>query len=271
MEDDPDPAPRGPARASSDGLPVVRQNKLLKGLRERGQMTVQELMEELKVSRDTVRRDLDQLEQRGLVTRTHGGAVYNDGLVRIDTTVGSRMDAFVAAKQRIAKAAAQLVHDGETLIVNGGSSTCYFAGALGAKRNLTLITNNMRILPVAPEKAIRSLHVLGGIYWPISQVTIGTVGFPDVVGISADTAVVSATGLSAAGLTMGRIEEAAETAAMIRIAGRVIALIDQSKFGINAFARIVPLNQISVIVTDEWPPDPILAAIKKAGVQLIVA
>lgn len=260
-----------PERGTARSMPMVRQTRMLAALRQRGQMTVNELMEALAVSRDTVRRDLDYLEQRGLITRTHGGAVFNDGLVRVDTTLGSRMDSFASAKERMAKAAAGLIRDGETLIVNGGSSTCYFAGALGEKRNLTLITNNLRIPPVAPEMALRALHVLGGVYWSVSQVTIGAVAFPDVAGISADTAIIGATGLSANGITMGRFEEAAETSAMVRLAQRTIALIDHSKFGVNAFARVAPLNLITVIVTDEWPPDPLQAAIRKAGVQLVVA
>jgi DeoR/GlpR family transcriptional regulator of sugar metabolism len=257
--------------AASAALPAVRQNRLIDLLKQHGQLTVNELMEQLSVSRDTVRRDLDQLEQRGLLQRTHGGAVYNDALVRVDTTLGSRMDAYTAAKQRIAKKAASLIRNGETLIVNGGSSTCYFAAALSERRDLTLITNNLRIPPVAPDTAVRALHILGGVYWPVSQVTIGAVGFPEVSGISADTAVIGATGLSIAGVTMGRLDEASETAAMIKIASRAIALIDHSKFGVTAFAKIATFAQIGVVITDEWPPEPIAQAMKKAGTQLIVA
>ncbi|MDB5523742.1 MAG: hypothetical protein JWM58_1505 [Rhizobium sp.] len=270
MEDQPDSAKSSPLMLGSAALPAVRHNRLVGLLRERGQMTVNEMVEHLSVSRDTIRRDLDQLEGRGLLLRTHGGAIYNDTLVRIDTTLGSRMDAFTAAKQRMGKAAAALIRDGETLIINGGSSTCIFAAALGDKQNLTIITNNLRLPPVTPESCLRSVHILGGAYWPVSQVTIGPVGFPEVPGISADTAVIGATGISAGGISMGRLEEASETTAMIKVSSRTIALLDHSKFNVTAFARIATFSHITFVVTDVWPPDTIVTAMKKAGTQLIV-
>lgn len=161
MTDETDSAASPAQSPGSAALPAVRHNRLIDLLRRNGQMTVAEMVEQLSVSRDTIRRDLDQLESRGLILRTHGGAIYNDALVRVDTTLGTRMDAFTAAKQRMGKAAADLIRDGETLIVNGGSSTCYFAAALGERQNLTVITNNLRLPPVAPENALRTLHILG--------------------------------------------------------------------------------------------------------------
>jgi DeoR/GlpR family transcriptional regulator of sugar metabolism len=258
------------ALTGSAALPAMRHNRLIEMLKTHGQMTVNELVQELAVSRDTIRRDLDHLESRGLLVRTHGGAVYSDKLVRIDTTLGARMDAYAAAKQRIGKAAAALIRDGETLIVNGGSSTCFFAAALGEKANLTIITNNLRLPPVTPESCLRSLHILGGAYWPVSQVTIGAIGFPDVAGINADTAVIGVTGISQHGISMGRLEEASETTEMTRISTRTIVLVDHSKFNLTAFARIAAFSEITHVVTDELPPDAIIVAIRKAGTQLIV-
>lgn len=257
--------------SGSAALPAVRQNRLVELLRAHGQMTVNELVDRLGVSRDTIRRDLAQLESRGILHRTHGGAIYNDALVRVDTTLGARMDAFTAAKQRMGKAAAALIRDGETLIINGGSSTCFFGAALGDRRDLTIITNNLRLPPVTPESALRSIHILGGVYWPVSQVTIGAVGFPEVSGISADTAVIGATGISSQGISMGRLEEASETTAMVRIATRTIALLDQSKFNLTAFAKVASFSQITFLVTDAWPPENIVTAAKKGGTQIIVA
>jgi DeoR family fructose operon transcriptional repressor len=251
-------------------LPALRQSRLVEILQQRGQATVAELMALLNVSRDTVRRDLDFLQERGLLLRTHGGAIRSDRLVRVDTTLGLRMDAQVDAKRRIGQAAAGLVRDSETLILNGGSSTCYFASALGARRNLTIVTNNLRLPPVTPEESVRAIHILGGTYWSTSQVTIGTVGFAAVSGISADTAVIGVTGLSAHSISMGRLEEATETAGMIDVARRVIVLADSSKFGVAAFANIAPLDRVHHLVTNEPPPDAIAAALERAGVQVLV-
>lgn len=251
-------------------LPALRQSRLIGLLQERGQVTVTELVALFDVSRDTIRRDLDLLEQRGLLVRTHGGAIDNSHLVQVDTTIGLRMDAHVEAKRRIAQYAATLVRDSETLILNGGSTTCYFAAALGERRNLTVVTNNLRLPAVTPDSCVRAIHMLGGLYWGISQVTIGPISFPSVAGISADTAVIGVTGISAAGISMGRLEEAIETAGMIDVAKRTIVLVDSSKFNVNAFATIAPFERIQQLVTDQMPPEDILAALERAGVQLLV-
>ncbi len=229
-----------------------------------------ELVGLLDVSRDTVRRDLDVLERRGLLVRTHGGAVQKDRMVRVDTALGLRMDEHADAKERIGSAAAGLIRDGETLVLNGGSSTVAFAAALTERRNLTVVTNNLRIPPVAPEQAMRAIYVIGGTYWAVSQVTIGALSLPGIAGFDADTAVIGVTGLSAGGITMGRLEEAAETASMIAAAKRTIVLADCSKFDVSAFARIAPLDSIEHLVTDAAPPPEIATALEQAGVQVLV-
>lgn len=258
------------ADTAASTLPAVRQNRLLDLLRDRGQVTVAELVLLLDVSRDTVRRDLDLMEQRGLLVRTHGGAIRKDRMVRVDTTLGLRMDAHADAKRRIGQAAAALVRDSETLILNGGSSTCAFAAALGVRRNLTIVTNNLRLPPVTPDAAVRAVYVLGGTFWAVSQVTIGPIGLPGISGFSADTAVIGVTGLSASGLSMGRLEEATETAGMIDVAKRTIVLADQSKFNVSAFANVAAFDRIEHLVTDAPPPPDIAAALERADVQVLI-
>ncbi|RYB02078.1 DeoR/GlpR family DNA-binding transcription regulator [Lichenibacterium ramalinae] len=266
----PGESPSVPPPEAGAALPALRQERLLALLQDRGQATVAELVSLLDVSRDTVRRDLDALDARGLLVRTHGGAVHRDRMVRVDTTLGLRMDAHAEGKRRIGLAAAALVRDGETLVLNGGSSTVAFAAALAERRDLTLVTNNLRVPPATPEAAVRALYLLGGTYWAVSQVTIGPLGLPGIAGFDADTAVIGVTGLSAAGLTMGRLEEAAGTAAMIAAARRTIVLADASKFDVAAFARIAPLDAIEHLVTDAPPPAAVAAALDAAGVQVLV-
>ncbi len=263
--------PEQPAlHRGANALPAVRQERMLDLLQQRGQATVAELVTLLDVSRDTVRRDLDGLEQQGLLVRTHGGAVRKDRMVRVDTTLGLRMDAHAEAKRRIGQAAASLVRDGETLILNGGSSTVVFAAALGERRRLTVVTNNLRVPPVTPEAAVRAVYVLGGTYWAVSQVTIGPIGLPGISGFGVDTAVIGVTGMSSAGITMGRLEEATETAGMIEAAKRTIVLADRSKFDVSAFARIAPWSSVDHLVTDAPPPPELAEALERAEVDVLV-
>jgi DeoR/GlpR family transcriptional regulator of sugar metabolism len=265
------PIPPQPDKdANVNALPALRQNRLLEVLNERGQVTVAELVALFDVSRDTIRRDLDFMERRGLLVRTHGGAVRKDQMVRIDTTLVLRMNAHADAKRRIGQAAAGLVRDGETLLLNGGSSTCAFAAALGERRDLTIVTNNLRIPPITPEAAVRAIYVLGGTYWSVSQVTIGTIGLPGVAGFSADTAVIGVTAVSAAGIAIGRLDEATEAAGMVALAKRTIVLADHSKFNTAAFAMIAGYDRIEHVVTDAEPPPDIADALERAGVQVLV-
>lgn len=252
-------------------LPRARQTRLAALVHERGQVTSAELMARFGVSRDTVRRDLDALEQRGLVIRTHGGATAPDNLVTRETSLNLRMDAQADAKMRIGRAAATLVHDGETLIVNGGSTTYYFAAELGERRQLMVVTNNLRIPPVLPERALRALYVLGGTYWSSPQVTIGPIGFASTARISADTAVIGVSGISAQGFSIARLEEAAVSSGMIEVARRTIVLADCSKFDVAAFAHVAGFGDVEHLVTDAPPPPEIAAALEQAGVQVLVA
>jgi len=268
--DDSQPPVSIEGEASGGALPALRHSRLLHYLQDRGQATVAELVALLEVSRDTVRRDLDLLERRGLLVRTHGGAVTKDRLVRVDTTMGLRMDEHVDAKRRIGQAASELIRDEETLILNGGSTICFFAAALGGRRNLTIVTNNLRLPAVVPEGSIQSIHILGGSYWPNYQVTIGAIGFVSVAGIHADTAVIGCTGVAASGISMTKLDEAAHTAGMIGVASRTIVVADRSKFGIAAFANIAPLDDIQCLVTDGDPPPDLVEALDRAGEQVLV-
>lgn len=264
--------PGSPDSDSAGGvLPALRQNRLIRVLQERGQATVNELVALFDVSRDTIRRDLDSLERRGLLVRTHGGAVYNDRLVRLDTTLGSRMDEHVDAKRRIAIAAARLIRDGETLILNGGSSVYHFAAALGDHHNLTIVTNNLRVPPAIPDPSVQAIHLLGGTYWPNFQVTVGPIGFGPLAGIHVDTAVLGCTGVSATGVSMTKLDEATHTASMMGIAKRTIVLADLSKFNVNVFANVCTLDRVHHLVTDAAPPPELAAALDHAGVQVVVA
>jgi DeoR family fructose operon transcriptional repressor len=251
-------------------LPAARQAKLVELVRQHGQVTVGELVARFGVSSDTIRRDLTLLEAAGLLVRTHGGAVPADRMVNPITTLSSRMVKHVSAKQRIGAAAAGLIRDGETLILNAGSTTTYFAAELTARRDLTIVTNNLRLLPALPEQCARSVYLLGGSYLESAQATIGFDGFASMPQISVDTAVIGATGVSADGCSIGTIEEALATRAIMNTSRRTILVADSSKFNIVTFAHFAELRQIEHLVTDAMPEGALRAALDEAGVEILV-
>ena len=252
-------------------IPAKRRGDLLKVAKERGAITVTEGASQFAVSADTIRRDLDYLAERGLLKRTHGGAVSLDDVIVPDLPVTQRLVSRAAEKGRIAREAASLIVDGETLLVYGGSTTRAFVGELGARRNLTIVTNDLGIAGAMTSDNARSIYLLGGQVLIHAQITLGTVGFPQAGPISADTAVLGVGGISARGLSTTIFEEAAMMAAMVDAARRVIVLADATKLGRSVFAHIVPLDKIDVLVTDAKPSPQLAAALNESGVKVIIA
>ncbi|MBV9452327.1 MAG: DeoR/GlpR transcriptional regulator [Streptosporangiaceae bacterium] len=262
-----------PGQETADGvLPGRRRALLTAYVDDHGQATVTELADTFGVSADTVRRDLDWLAKHGAVSRTYGGAVAVAGLATADSSFSDRSSVHREEKQRIAAAAAQRIADGETVIINGGTTTLAVAAALRVRRDLTIVTNNLRVPPALPAGSVRDVYLLGGSCRLTSHVTIGPVAFPGTEGISADVAVIGVGGVSAsAGLTTTNLSEAQMMAQMIESAQRTMVVVDSAKFGRNCFAHIVRLEVVDMLVTDRQPDDALTEALSSAGVEMVVA
>jgi DeoR family glycerol-3-phosphate regulon repressor/DeoR family fructose operon transcriptional repressor len=252
-------------------LPAKRRADILRIAKEVGQISVAEMSDRFDVSLDTIRRDLDMLSEQGLVNRIHGGAVPAESLVTADTPFDQRVNAQHIAKSRIGHAAVSLISSGETLLVNGGSTTLAFAAALGGLQRLTIVTNNLSLPAAVPPQALRSLYLLGGEIRGGAQITLGPVGFVGAQAISADTAVIGVGGITAKGCWTSHLAEANMMLGMIAAARRTIILADSSKFGHHAFAKIVSLEQVTALVTDARPSPDLMEALNAAEVQVMVA
>jgi DeoR/GlpR family transcriptional regulator of sugar metabolism len=251
--------------------PARRQKELIELFAARNQLAVDELSAHFNVSDDTIRRDLQILEERKIVVRTHGGAVSTGFLVNRETTFSMRRKVNQEAKIRIAKAAAELISDGETLLINGGSTTFTFAACLGARRELTIVTNNIAIPAILAPGAIADVYIIGGHYRSNLLSTIGSVKLSSGA-ISVDTAIMGVTGVNAErGLSTTVLEEAGMFEEMIAAAGRTIVLADASKFGRNGFGQFAQLSEIDILVTDANPPADIVSALLREHVEIIIA
>jgi DeoR family fructose operon transcriptional repressor len=259
-------------RDAEGALPGRRRALLTAFIDEHGQATVAELAEAFNVSSDTVRRDLEWLAKRGAVSRTYGGAVSMGAPATADTSFSDRSSVHSDEKERIALAAAERIADGETVILNGGTTTLAVARALGERRNLTIVTNNLRLPSALPPSAVRDVYLLGGSCRLASNVTIGPVTFPGTEGISADIAVIGVGGVSArSGFTTSNLQEAQMMAEMMASAQRTMVVADSSKFGRSAFAHIVRLEAAASLITDSGPGGELLDALSAAEVELVVA
>jgi len=265
------PPPETAPEAANFALPASRRTALIRHVREHGQATVLELCQRFQVSPDTIRRDLELLSRRGLLSRTHGGAVAAEPLVGADAPFTARLNANHEAKARIARAAARLIASGETLVINGGSTTLAFARELGSVSGLTVVTNNLSLPAILAPGAVRDVYLLGGQVRTESQVTLGPVAFAGTGSIHADTAVIGVGGISPAGLSTTLLAEASMIAAMMAASRRAIVLADASKFDHNAFAHIAPLGPRHTLISDKPPPPELAQALSDAGAEVIIA
>jgi DeoR/GlpR family transcriptional regulator of sugar metabolism len=252
-------------------LPARRRFELIRLAQRQGQLSVTELSSQFGVSADTIRRDLDLLSVRGFVRRTHGGAVPSDYLVPSGVSTAPPVGARIAEKTRIAQFASQLIEDGESLILNGGSTTRLFALELTGKKNLTVVTNALGIPAALPRQSVRDVVVLGGEYRPESNITVGSVAFCGGIAVSADTAILGVGGITKEGLFTGVLQDATMTASMIAAATRTIVLADSSKFDHKLLGHIASLEQIDVLVTDLKPPEPLFRVLEELEIQVLIA
>ncbi|SDH91882.1 transcriptional regulator, DeoR family [Actinokineospora alba] len=247
-----------------------RQQLIADRARAAGRVEVAGLAEDLGVTTETVRRDLDALEKHGVLRRVHGGAIPVERL-RFEPELAARDAESTGEKQRIAKAAlAELPAEG-VILLDAGSTTARLAELVPADRDLTVVTN---ALPIALALANRGVNVLclGGRVRPKTLAGVDTWALNALRDLYVDVAFVGTNGLTAdRGLSTPDQAEAAVKSAMVTAARRVVVLTDSSKVGTECFARFATLDQVDVIVTDDRLSDAEAAEFEAAGPTVVRA
>jgi DeoR family transcriptional regulator of aga operon len=272
-----------------------RWNRLLELVAERGHLEVADAARTLDVSEATIRRDLDQLAQQRMLTRTRGGATGSTQLAH-ELPLLYKTARHAHEKQRIGRAAAALVRPGATVVLNGGTTTIEVARAL-ASRSLagrshparaqpadmngpadkagpavTVVTN---ALSIANELVIRpqvKLVVTGGVARSESTELIGPLATYLLNDLTFDWAILGVDGVDAvAGASAHHEGEASINRLMAQRAQRVAIVADSSKIGRPAFARVCGVSEIDVLVTDAAPETPAVLSLAERGVRIIAA
>jgi DeoR family transcriptional regulator, fructose operon transcriptional repressor len=246
-----------------------RQIMDLLRLRDTGAVSIIELSQELKVSEMTIRRDLDFLEQKDLLHRVHGGAVAL-AFEEPGTPFHERASEADLQKKAIAQVAAALVEEGETIILDAGTTTRELARNLVSRNKLTIITNN---IPIAQEMAqcpkINTI-LLGGILKHIEVCTVGSMVKQALSYLTADKFFLSAAGISLKrGLTDPDMAEVEIKQAMMHAADEVILVADSTKVDLTALVQIAPVSGIHTWVTDDNVSPEMIAAVEAEGVAVI--
>ena len=247
---------------------VERKKEILRILTQKESVDVEELTRIFGVSKVTVRSDLDSLEAKGLLIRTHGGALSaeNQKLIRIFTDT---MTEEAEEKERIAKAASSLLHDGDTVIIDTGSTTVHIAKYLRG-RNITAVTSSLLAMNALMNDDTVELIMLPGMLRRYSMGAIGPLTKNTLHEIHADILFVGASAISSDGVWSSNLVEADTKRSMIKAADAVCLLADSKKLMMKGLGKIAPWKDIDYFVSDSIPDD-FRSELEEAGVKVIIA
>ncbi|QIG48970.1 DeoR/GlpR transcriptional regulator [Nordella sp. HKS 07] len=254
--------------------PADRRSKILELVQQSARVTVDELAQDLDISRETVRRDLARLSEQGLLRKFHGGATTAPATQSAhESPLDERRATARLEKIRIGKRAAKLFEPGDSLLINCGTTTIFFAEQLAQYGPFTIMTN---ATPVAAEmwKAPQRgpVYLMGGSYYGDAFETLGAQVVEQIQRIHADHAVLAVGSVSSAGKIMDySVDEAHVARAMTESARSITVLADSSKLNRNALLQICGPERIDRLITDKPVDAALESVLKLAGVEIIVA
>ena len=250
--------------------PESRRQELLRLIHQQGQVTVSELSEKYRVSEVTIRSDLQFLHEQGLIIRTHGGAILADKVP--DLSLNLRRLQQVEEKNRIGKAAAKFVSNGEAIFLDTSSTALALANNLKAHRDLTVITNSLAIAQLFLDTVSVTVVVIGGTLQRDTASFVGVAGIDLVRKFNIQKGFFGAHGISIPeGLTDVSAAEADFKKEMVLLCKKVICIIDSTKWGKVGLASFASIDQIHMIVTDSHVTNPIYEHIVSKNIPIIRA
>lgn len=251
-------------------IPAARRARICEIVYARQKASVADLAQQLEVSEETIRRDISSLHAEGAIQKVHGGAVAPSS-----PAFGAferRQISKFAEKQRIAHAALALLPEGESVMINGGSTSEIFASAAAPQKVFSVITNSP---PVARAfwRADRGAEVfaIGGQLRNDTEETLGDVALQQLAQFNVRHAVLTADGVENGFVDFFRADAAAIARMMISRARHVTLLADHSKLERHALFGAGELSEIHRLVTDRQPPAEVMGKLEQAGVEVVVA
>jgi DeoR/GlpR family transcriptional regulator of sugar metabolism len=260
-------------------LAQVRQAAIVGEISRVGSVTVSDLAQQLAVSEMTVRRDLVELEKDGRLIRTHGGAVKPDRAPSMAVTAAfdgeepafdARLARNVALKRRIAVAAAELANGARSIALDVGTTTYFVAEALASRTQAKIFTNSIRSAAQLSGKGVET-YLAGGKIRGEEMSTSGPSAVSQFEMLWFDIAFVGVSGLTSDGVFDYSFEETDMKRVYLTRASRKIVLCDSTKFDRMSLVLVAGLGEFNTLICDEAPTGPLDSALKKAGVEIIVA
>jgi DeoR/GlpR family transcriptional regulator of sugar metabolism len=229
-----------------------RQARIAQLVAVRGSVRIGELAETFGVTEPTVRKDLSSLQERGLLKRTHGGALAMHP--NANRELARRQAAHTAGKDAIAGACLALLQDGDSVFLDSGTTVEALARALGAQANgprLSVLTSSLGVANALAEVPTIDCVLLGGQLRRVDGSVVGDLALENLQRFTFSAAFLGVSGFSERGLSVGSLAEAALKAAVIERARRVVLAVDHHKVGATDFARVCQLDAVDVVVMDE--------------------
>jgi DeoR family transcriptional regulator, myo-inositol catabolism operon repressor len=247
---------------------IKRRNGIIEHLRLQHSATLEELCNKFAVSINTIRRDIDELEQEGLLRKVYGGVVLDEKKEVIPVSV--REKAFFQEKEKIGQAASQFVNDKDVIIIDSGSTTYHMIKHLKNK-NITVITNSINVLNEALPYSNIKLILAGGTLQRETNSFIGKEVVDTLSKFNASTSFIAATGVSInKGITNSSIFEADIKTAIMDSSMKRILLIDHTKFDMVSLVSFARLEYINVLITDKPVSEQFREFLFKHDIKLII-
>ena len=244
-----------------------REKKILSLLTDESNLTVNEISKRLDVSRVTVRSDFNSLEEKGLVVRMRGGAFpsFHPEILESQRTM-------MEAKVGIAKKAASMINDGDTVMINDGTTSSLIPKFLLGKRDIRIVTNSTLIFTYARINPSLHLTLVGGEFRASSEAVVGPVALKDLENYHVKYAFLGTGGFSVeTGLTSQLVDGAEIFRKMSEQAEKVVVVADSSKYGKNGFVKIYPLGRADILITDNSLPRETVSRLEEESLEIILA
>lgn len=250
-------------------LAIERRNAILSKLAVEGKVIVADLSQDFGVTEETIRRDLEKLDNEGLAKKTYGGAVANQ-TVNVDLPYSVRKRANVDRKQRIAEKIGQMIHDGDYIMLDSSSTAIFVIKYIKSLKNITLITNSVEILLELADKEGWNVLSTGGSLKEGALSLVGASAEKMIRGFHVNLAVCSSKGIDVAmGITDSNEKDSQIKQAIFAAADRRILAIDGTKFDKISFVKVCDVRDVDTIVTDEPPSERWTEYFKENGVELV--
>ena len=250
-------------------LAIERRREIIARLTADGKVLVSELAKEFGVTEETIRRDLERLDKDGVASKTYGGAVSKQSAA-LDLPYNVRESVNVEQKQQLAEKLAMLIRDGDRLMVDSSSTALYVIKRIKSKKNLTIITNSVKILLELADKQDWTVLSTGGVLKKGALSLTGSSAEKMINSYHVDTAICSCKGIDISlGITDSNENDCLIKQAMLGSAERRILAVDGEKFDKKSFVKVCDIQQIDAIVTDCEPSEKWLSFCRDCDVDIV--